>query len=107
MDIQNSIINRNTLNKIEENYKYPSSDLPKFLIEETNSNYSTRFESKNKSDKKIKIKKRVEFNKNVTVVNIKSYKKEMKKNFYMNQTSIFDDEFHDDNKMKCVNCSIF
>ena len=107
MDIQNSIINRNTLNKIEENYKYPSSELPKFLIEETNSNYSTRFESKNKSDKKIKIKKRVEFNKNVTVVNIKSYKKEMKKNFHMNQTSIFDDESHDDNKMKCVNCSIF
>ena len=107
MDIQNSIINRNTLNKIEENYKYPSSDLPKFLIEETNSNYSTRFESKNKSDKKIKIKKRVEFNKNVTVVNIKSYKKKKKKNFYMNQTSIFDDEFHDDNKMKCVNCNIF
>ena len=107
MDIQNSISNRYPLNTIEDNYKYPSSEFPRFMIEETDSRFSTRFESKNKSDKKIKIKKRVEFNKNVTVVNIKSYKKEMKKNFYMNQTSIFDDEFHDDNKMKCVNCSIF
>ena len=107
MDIQNSISNRYPLNTIEDNYKYPSSEFPKFMIEETDSRFSTRFESKNKSDKKIKIKKRVEFNKNVTVVNIKSYKKEMKKNFYMNQTSIFGDEFNDDNKMKCVNCSIF
>ena len=107
MDIQNSISNRYPLNTIEDNYKYPSSEFPKFMIEETDSRFSTRFESKNKSDKKIKIKKRVEFNKNVTVVNIKSYKKEMKKNFYMNQANIFDDEFHEDHKMKCVNCSIF
>ncbi len=107
MDIQNSISNRYPLNTIEDNYKYPSSEFPKFMIEETDSRFSTRFESKNKSDKKIKIKKRVEFNKNVTVVNIKSYKKEMKKNFYMNQANIFDDEFHEDHKMKCVNCNIF
>ena len=107
MDIQNSISNRYPLNTIEDNYKYPSSEFPKFMIEETDSRFSTRFESKNKSDKKIKIKKRVEFNKNVTVVNIKSYKKEMKKKFYMNQANIFDDEFHEDHKMKCVNCNIF
>ena len=56
MDIQNSISNRYPLNTIEDNYKYPSSEFPKFMIEETDSRFSTRFESKNKSDKKIKIK---------------------------------------------------
>ena len=91
----------------EEYYKYPSCELPKFVIEDTYSNYSTGFESKNNSDLNIKIKKRVEFNKNVTVINIQSYKKEMKKNFYKNQPSIFDEEFSKENEMKCFNCNIF
>ena len=60
MDIQNSI-KKNPLLTIEEDYyKYPSCELSKFMIEETYSNYSTRFESKNNSDLNIK-KKRVEF----------------------------------------------
>ena len=60
-------------------------------------------ETKSKSDGKIK--KKVEFNKNVTVVNIQSYKKEMKKNSHKNYPIFFDEDFNDE--MKCINCNIF
>jgi len=60
-------------------------------------------ETKQKSNNKIK--KKVKFNQNVTVINIQSYKKEMRKNQYKNYPSIFDEDFNDE--MKCIECNIF
>ena len=97
MDIKNNI------NNIEE-YKYPSNEFPKFVIDDSESRFSTRFESKNKSFSGVK--KKVEFNKNVTVVNIQSYKKEMRKKLYRQNDGSFDEDFQDEH-MKCFNCSIF
>ena len=96
---------RYPLSSIENFYKYSSTEYPKSSIEEIelDSPNSTRFETKSKSDGKIK--KKVEFNKNVTVVNIQSYKKEMKKNSHKNYPSFFDEDFNDE--MKCINCNIF
>ena len=90
---------RYTPNSFEYSYKYPTSEFPKSFIDDANSRNSTRFETKSKSNK---IKK-VVFNKNVTVINIQSYKKELKKNIH----KTFDDDINDDNEMKCVNCKIF
>ena len=103
MDIQ-SDIKQYPSNCIEKYYKLSNYEFPKFMIENMDSRYSTRYETKNKSISNIK--KRVEFNKNVTVINIQSYKKEMKNNFFQ-YNNIFDDEFNEDNKMKCINCNIF
>ena len=86
-------------NSFEYSYKYPTCEFPKSFIDDTNSRNSTRFETKNKSNK---IKK-VQFNKNVTVINIKSYKKEIKKNNHRT----FEDDVNYENQMKCVNCNIY
>ena len=92
-------------NSIEYFYKYSNNSIPKSSIEqeEADSPNSTRYETKTKSNRKIK--KTVEFNQNVTVINIQSYKKEMRKNYYKNYPNIFDEDFNDD--MKCINCNIF
>ena len=103
MDIQ-SDIKQYPSNSIEKYNKLSNYEFPKLTIENMDSRYSTRYETKNKSISNIK--KRVEFNKNVTVINIQSYKKEMKNNFFQ-YNNIFDDEFNEDNKMKCINCNIF
>ena len=99
MDIQN-LSNKYPSNNIENFYKFSSNGFPKSTMDDMYSRYSTRFETKNKSDSNTIIKKQVTFNKNVTVINIQSYKKEMKKNFYRNQPGIFNEEFIKENKMK-------
>ena len=106
MDIQN-LSNKYPSNNIENLYKFSSNEFPKSTMDDMYSRYSTRFETKNKSDSNTIIKKQVTFNKNVTVINIQSYKKEMKKNHYKNDSNIFDDEINSDDRMKCVNCNIF
>ena len=102
MDLKSNI-NKYPSNNIEEYYKYSNNEFPKSIIE-TDSRYSTRYETKEKSNSNIK--KKVEFNKNVTVINIQSYKKENKQNIYKKNKCVLDDEFNGDNKMKCVNCNI-
>ena len=93
-------------NIIENNYRYPSSDLPKCSIEENYSNNSTRFETEKKIRSK-KIKKKVEFNKNVTVINIQSYKKEMRKDYQDINKDYLDEDFSACNRIKCFECNIF
>ena len=93
-------------NIIENNYRYPSSDLPKFSIEDNYSNNSTRFETEKKIGSK-KIKKKVEFNKNVTVINIQSYKKEMRKDYQDINKDYLDEDISAHNRIKCFECNIF
>ena len=93
-------------NIIENNYRYPSSDLPKFSIEDNYSNNSTRFETEKKIRAK-KIKKKVEFNKNVTVINIQSYKKEMRKDYQDINKDYLDEDISAHNRIKCFECNIF
>ena len=94
-------------NIIENNYRYPSSDLPKCSIEDNYSNNSTRFETEKKNKSK-KINKKVEFNKNVTVINIQSYKKEMRKDYYQDiNKDYLDEDISAHNRIKCFECNIF
>ena len=88
---------------VENNiYKYPSCGLPKPTINFSESSNSTRFESKS-----CKNVKRVSFNNNVTVVNIQSHKKYFRNQNNQAFPSAFEEDFKDENKQKCVNCSIF
>ena len=100
------IININTPNKYQLNaYKYPSCEFPKFTTDESYSNYSTLDVSKNKSDGYLQ--KHVEFSNDITVINIESYKKEMRKNFHGNKMNLYDEEININNCQKCANCNIF
>ena len=103
--MENKHYKRYPSNSIEYFYKYSNNNIPKSSIEqeETESPNSTRYETKPKSNRKIK--KKVEFNQNVTVINIQSYKKEMRKNLYKNYQNFLDEDFNDE--MKCVECNIF
>ena len=82
-------------------YKCPSFDLPKLTISIFESSNSTRFESYSRNSPK-----KVSFNKNVTIVNIQSYKKCLKKQKIETFPSAFEDDYNDDNK-NCANCEIF
>ena len=88
---------------VENNiYKYPSCGLPKLTIGFSESSNSTRFESNS-----CKNVKRVSFNNNVTVVNIQSHKKYLRTQNNQKFPSVFEEDFKDENKQKCVNCEIF
>ena len=84
------------------NYKYPSSDLPKSVISMSESTDSTMFETYRR-----KSAKRVTFNRNVTIINIQSHKKDTRKHNYQKYTSIFEEDFNEDKNQNCVNCNIF
>ena len=92
------------LSIMENTYRCPSCDTPKSSISISESPNSTRYETFYHSQKRIK---RVQFNQNVTVVNIQSHKKAMRKQNYQKYTSVFDEDFKEDHKQKCVNCAIF
>ena len=91
------------INNEENVYKYPSSDFPKLSISPSESSISTRFSTSSNK----KNMKRVTFNRNVTVVNIQSHKKYLRKNNYQKPPSVFEDDFIEDNNEKCRNCEIF
>ena len=93
-------------NIIYINYRYPSSVHPKCPIEENYSNNSTRFETEKKNKPK-KINKKVEFNKNVTVINIQSYKKEMRKDYQDINKDYLEEDISAHNRIKCFECNIF
>ena len=90
------------LNSEDNIYKYQSSDLPKLTISMSESSKSTRFDSYSR-----KKNKRVTFNRNVTVVNIQSHKKDLRKQYKQNLHSVFDEDFNEDKNQKCANCEIF
>ena len=77
---------------------------PKSSISISESPNSTRFETFYHTQKR---KKRVQFNQNVTVVNIQSHKKTMRKQNYQKYTSVFEEDFNEDHNKNCVNCTIF
>ena len=87
---------------MENMYKFPSCDTPKLCISISESPYSTRFETN--SSKKTK---RVQFNRNVTVINIQSHKKTIRKHNYQRYTPVFEEDFNEEKKKNCVNCNIF
>ena len=87
---------------IENIYRYPSCETPKSSISISESLNSTRFDSF--SRKKVK---RVKFNKNVTVVNIQSHKKDIRKQNYQKYTSVFEEDFNDEKNKNCLNCILF
>ena len=89
---------------MENTYGCPSCDTPKSSISISESPYSTRFETFHHTQKK---KKRVQFDKNVTVVNIQSHKRTMRKQNYQKYTSVFEEDFNEDHNPRCVNCTIF
>ena len=103
MDILfNDIQDEDSINFKENKYKYSSCILPKSIISTSESSDSTRFETFT-----IKNVKRVSFNQNVTVINIKSHKKDTRKHNHQKYTSIFEEDFNEDKNQKCVNCNIF
>ena len=83
-------------------YKCPSCELPKLIISNSESSNSTRFDTSSR-----KIPKRVAFNNRVTVVNIQSHKKYLRKQNRHSSSSVFEEEFYNDNSQNCVNCIIF
>ena len=89
---------------MENTYRYPSCDTPKSSISISESPNSTRYDTFYQTQKR---KKRVQFNQNVTVVNIQSHKKTMRKHNYQKYTSVFEKDFNEDHNQKCVNCAIF
>ena len=89
---------------MENIYRYPSCDTPKSSISISESSNSRRFETFYHTQKK---KKRVQFNQNVTVVNIQSHKRTMRKQNYQKYTSAFEEDFNEDHNQNCVNCIIF
>ena len=68
------------------------------------SSNSTRYDTYKNSS--ARIKKKVEFYNHVQVINVKSYKKENRKNNYQNFSNNSDDDVII-NENKCVNCIIF
>ena len=93
---------QDSCNSLDSFYKFSNSsnDLPKLTISESSN--STRYDSYRK-----KIPKRVSFNKNVTVVNIQSHKKYLRKQNHQTFSSGFEEDFNDENNKNCVNCTIF
>ena len=87
---------------MENMYKFPSCNNPKSSISISESPYSTRFETC--SSKKVK---RVQFNKNVTVINIQSHKRAIRKHNYQRYTPVFEEDFNEEKKKNCVNCNVF
>ena len=87
---------------IENIYKYPSCETPKSSISISESSNSTRFDSFSR-----KKEKRVKFNQNVTVVNIQSHKKDIRKQNYQKYTSVFEEDFNDEKNKNCLNCILF
>ena len=103
MDFKNKELKENDTNNFEHNLnKSQICDLPKLTISFSESRNSTRYDSNPR-----KIPKKVTFKRLVTVVNIESHKKYLKKQNYQALLSSFEDEdFNDDNK-NCTNCNIF
>ena len=94
-------IEKEPIISMENKYKFPSCDQPKLTISISESNYSTRFESL--SNKQIKS---VRFNPNVSVVNIQSHKRYLRK--INNPKNDLEEEFNEDyGKKNCINCEIF
>ena len=89
---------------MENIYRYPSCDTPKSSISISDSPNSTRFKTFYHTQKK---KKRVQFNQNVTIVNIQSHKRTMRKQNYQKYSTIFEEDFNEDHNKKCINCIIF
>ena len=104
MNLKIKEIQEDETNNFEQNLiKSPSYDLPKLIICNSESKNSTRFDSISR-----KSPKRVTFKRNVTVVNIESHKKYLKKQNHLEALSLFDDEdFNDENSHNCINCKIF
>ena len=87
----------------DDKYKYPSTVLTKSIMTtKTESSDSTRFETYRK-----KSAKRVTFNRYVTIVNIQSHKKDIRKHNYQKYTTVFEEDFDEDEKQNCFNCNIF
>ena len=64
--------------------------------------------AKNNMNFNSKNNKKVEFNKNVTVINIQSYKKEMRKDYYQDiNKDYLDEDISAHNRIKCFECNIF
>ena len=101
MDIKLKEFQRqDSINSSDSISKYSYNDLPKLTISESSN--STRYDSYSR-----KIHKKVSFNRNVTVVNIQSYKKYLRKQNHETFSSGFEEDFNDENNKNCVNCTIF
>ncbi len=102
MDIKLKEIERQeSIKSLDNINKSFGNDLPKISISTSQSSNSTRYDSYSR-----KIPKRVTFNRNVTVVNIQSYKKYLRKPNHQTISSGFEEDFEDHNH-NCVNCEIF
>ena len=102
MDIKLKEFQRQDSIKSSDNIsKYSINDLPKLTISESSN--STRYDSYLK-----KIPKRVFFNRTVTVINIQSHKKYLRKqNHEITSSGIEEEDFNEENNTNCVNCNIF
>ena len=87
---------------IENIYKCPNYETPKSSKYISESSNSTRFDSFSR-----KKPKKVKFNQNITVINIQSYKKDIRKQNYQKYTSVFEEDFNDEKNKNCLNCILF
>jgi hypothetical protein len=85
-------------------YKYPSCDFPSTLV--FNSEESKKQALFNTFSKK---RKRVTFTDNVTIINIPSHKKKIRKQNNNNLKEKIEQDFkeEEDRKKACVNCIVF
>ena len=91
---------------MDDIYKCPSCDLPRSSISSWESSKTLDTLNNFKASSRKKYKK-VKFNKNVTIVNIQSFKNNRKKSNQKN-CSIFDEDFNEKKvKKQCANCLIF
>ena len=103
MDIhlKEPIINMNDI------YKFPSCDVPRSCISDSDSSNTLDTVNEFKSLTRKKCKK-VKFNQSVTIINIQSFKNNKTKNDQNKKPSIFDEDCnHNKNQKQCDNCSIF
>ena len=87
----------------EDNNKSPSCDLPRLAI--SISEPPNNLKMKSLSKKNVK---RVTFSQNVTIVNIPSHKKNVRKKYFEKKKTIFDNvNIEDSKEQRCVDCNIF
>ena len=91
------------MSTITDFYKYPSCEYVRNTMDNSESVDIERYNSYSKK----RIKKNVKFNNTVTINNIQSHKKRLKKLNSEDFNSIVEKDFNEEKDKKCVNCTIF
>ena len=103
MEIKAKVISEEEpISIMEDFYKYPSCDFPRTSKENSEVIDIERYNSSFK-----KKKKNVHFNQTITIINIQSHKKRLKKDYEKYNPSIIEEDFNEEKNKKCTNCLVF